>query len=620
MKTKQWTYSVPTKVTAFFVLVIMTLGVVGSALGISVMIQEKFYTKSFYEIKESVFQSTSNNIGRIVLEDVLDENTQEALAYCENNNFSVMIRDKNEKQLWNNSVGKESDWTLTHLYDMTDNIYTVQIYLRNEFSEQSAFSMINALTDIGFALRYWIYAIGLIALFLAVSSFVFLMCSAGHKVGQDEICAGEFTKIPFDLLTGLLMIPTFFSVQITDFFIGRGYPEAVEGILLILKLIAVIVVGTLYCINFAVRIKLGGWWKNTLLYRFVLALLRIGKGGRRRAAILMRNLPLIWKTAVFLFIISAAEAIGIIVCSYETDILLFLWFLEKIILTPVVLYLALVLRKLQKGSQMLAKGDLSYQIDTKWMVWDFKQHGENLNRIGIGMTHAVDDRMKSERFKTELLTNVSHDIKTPLTSIINYAALISKEETENKKIAEYADVLLRQSERMKKLIEDLVEASKASTGSMDVQLAPCEVGVLLTQTAGEYEQRLQDCQLELITKQLASSILILADGRHMWRIFDNLMSNICKYAQSGTRVYLNVEETNGEVLIAFKNTSKYPLDISAEELLERFARGDRARNTEGNGLGLSIAQSLMELQNGKLVLTVDGDLFKVVLHFKSFKP
>jgi signal transduction histidine kinase len=210
---------------------------------------------------------------------------------------------------------------------------------------------------------------------------------------------------------------------------------------------------------------------------------------------------------------------------------------------------------------------------------------------------------------------VSHDIKTPLTSIINYADLIGKEPAGSEKMTEYAEVLLRQSERLKKLIEDLVEASKASTGNLEVVLAPCEVGVLLTQTAGEYQRRLLDADLTLVTRQPEHPVTILADGRRLWRIFDNLMNNICKYAQGGTRVYLTLAEQEGQAVISFKNTSRSPLDISAEDLMERFVRGDASRGTEGNGLGLSIAKSLTDLQGGTMELTADGDLFKVVLRF-----
>jgi signal transduction histidine kinase len=332
-------------------------------------------------------------------------------------------------------------------------------------------------------------------------------------------------------------------------------------------------------------------------------------------ASLFRNLPLIWKTAAVFGGLCFVEFCSIMSCWWEMDNFAVCWFVEKLLLLPALLYAALTLRRLQTGGEALAAGDLSYQVDTRRMIWDFKKHGENLNSIAAGMTRAVDQRMKSERMKTELITNVSHDIKTPLTSIINYADLIGKETSDNEKITEYAGVLLRQSERLKKLIEDLVEASKASTGNLEVVLASCEVGVLLTQAAGEYEQRLSDAKLTLVTRQPEHPVTILADGRRLWRIFDNLMNNICKYAQGGTRVYLTLEEQAGQAVISFKNTSRSPLDVSADDLVERFIRGDASRSTEGNGLGLSIAKSLTDLQNGDMKLTVDGDLFKVVLRF-----
>lgn len=233
------------------------------------------------------------------------------------------------------------------------------------------------------------------------------------------------------------------------------------------------------------------------------------------------------------------------------------------------------------------------------------------------MSRAVEERMKSERFKTELITNVSHDIKTPLTSIINYVDLLEKEKLDNPKAEEYLEVLERQSARLKKLIEDLMEASKASTGNLAVHLERLEAGVFLVQTVGEFEEKTMASNLELLIQKPETPVYIMADGRHFWRVIDNLMNNICKYAQPGTRVYINLEVSGEEVLMTFRNTSRYALNISSEELMERFVRGDSSRNTEGSGLGLSIAQSLMELMNGKMELYVDGDLFKVVLHFSS---
>jgi signal transduction histidine kinase len=234
------------------------------------------------------------------------------------------------------------------------------------------------------------------------------------------------------------------------------------------------------------------------------------------------------------------------------------------------------------------------------------------------MITAVAEKMKSERMKTELITNVSHDIKTPLTSIINYADLIGKERTDNDNIKEYTEVLLRQSERLKRLIEDLVEASKASTGNLEVELAPCEASMFITQIAGEYEEKLEKSGLTLVTKINCDSIKIMADGRRMLRVFDNLMNNICKYALENSRVYLSLDaQENNLVMITFKNTSKAELDMSPEELMERFVRGDQSRNTEGNGLGLSIARSLTELQGGTFDISIDGDLFKVILTFPA---
>lgn len=231
------------------------------------------------------------------------------------------------------------------------------------------------------------------------------------------------------------------------------------------------------------------------------------------------------------------------------------------------------------------------------------------------MNLAVIEQVRSERMKTELITNVSHDLKTPLTSIINYADLICQEPCENEKITEYARVLERQSVRLKRLIDDLVEASKANTGNIEVSLEPCNAEILLTQVSGEFEQKLSNAGMELKIIQPEAAVTIMADTHRLWRIFDNLMNNICKYGQMGTRVYLILETTDTHAVFTFKNTSRSELVFTAEELTERFVRGDLSRNTEGNGLGLAIAKSLTELQNGIFEIHIDGDLFKVILKF-----
>ena len=223
--------------------------------------------------------------------------------------------------------------------------------------------------------------------------------------------------------------------------------------------------------------------------------------------------------------------------------------------------------------------------------------------------------MKSERIKTELITNVSHDIKTPLTSIINYVDLIKQENIQNEKVNEYIGILDNKSQRLKKLIEDLVEASKVSTGNVKLNLEKINIVELINQAVGEFEDKFNLKGLDIVIDSNENEIYIIADSRYMYRIIENLFSNISKYALENSRVYIDLVKENDKVYIKMKNISKEKLNIPAEELMQRFVRGDKSRTTEGSGLGISIAQNLTEIQNGKFNLIVDGDLFKVELEF-----
>jgi len=327
------------------------------------------------------------------------------------------------------------------------------------------------------------------------------------------------------------------------------------------------------------------------------------------------KLSLIKRTALVLIFIVLVEFILIRQCWNNMGLFTCLWFLKSIILLTLLFSFIFDLRKLKLGGEELAAGNLEYKINTDNMFFEFKKHAENLNNLADGLAVAVEKRVQSERMKTELITNVTHDIKTPITSIINYAGLIEANACNEPKHKEYAEVLVRKATHLKRLLDDLVEASKASTGNIEMKLEDCEANVLLTQVVGEFEQRLHDSKLELITKSPDNPILIHVDSKRIWRVFENLMSNACKYSLEGSRVYLNLDQVGNEAIFSFRNTSKAMLNVSAEELMERFVRGDSSRSTEGNGLGLSIARSLTELQNGKMDIIIDGDLFKVILKF-----
>ena len=450
------------------------------------------------------------------------------------------------------------------------------------------------LIDLLYTLDYWLYAfaIGLLILFLVC--FVALLRVSGRR-RQEGLYPGLLHKVPTDLMLLAYLMVCAFLLDMTQWI------DEITLFTIVCIGILVIGVGILtlgLCMSMAVRYKSHTLLKNTLVYRIIR---------------LLAKLPLIPKTALIFFALSLLE--GIILIINEDEASFFLFLTERAILLPVIFYFVLCMKKLETAGKALAEGNLTYHTDTSRMFWNLKRHGEQLNAIGQGMQIAVQNQLKSERMKTELITNVSHDLKTPLTALVSYGDLIAQEPCENEKITEYATVIVRQSQKLKRLIEDLVEASKAATGNIEVSPEPCEAGVFLTQIAGEYEQRLQQADLTLIVQEAPEPLPILADSRRMWRIFDNLMENICKYAQNGTRVYLTLEKLGTQVVFTFKNISREPLTMPQELLTERFTRGDTARTTEGSGLGLSIAQSFASLQGGLLTVSTDGDLFKAVLSF-----
>ncbi len=451
---------------------------------------------------------------------------------------------------------------------------------------------------------------------LALCCFAFLMAAAGHRSGSDEIQPGFTERLPFDVFTAAVAFIGVILMQLLIEFSTAGV-----NILKVIAFVMVFEAGVALCLwwslSFARRLKLGNVLKSCISIRLLLWCWRTFKKLLAFVGDALRGMALIPKATLIIFAILFVEFLWMVGFGSGGSFMIFSWFIERAVLVLLTAYVLLCMKKLLKAGEELSQGNLDYRVDTAKMRGPLKEHGEQLNRIGEGMNKAVNERMRSEHFRTELITNVSHDIKTPLTSIINYVDLLEKEEIDNEKAREYLEVLSRQSARLKKLIDDLIEASKASTGNLNVSLERCELGVLIDQCAGEYAEKLKAAGLELVVTKPEEPVTIMADGRHMWRVFDNLLNNVCKYAMAGTRVYINLDKAAGRATVTFRNISAQQLNISGDELMERFVRGDSSRNTEGSGLGLSIARSLVQLQKGELELTVDGDLFKVTLKFKT---
>ena len=442
---------------------------------------------------------------------------------------------------------------------------------------------------------------------------VFLARAAGRRVGREETVAGWQEKIPFDLYAAVVLGGSAMLVAAA----ASGTEDTFQGFEPIMIAVVLACCAAAYALFLAfwmtlcARVKLGRWWENTVccwLLRLCRRILRWCWRVLCRAwgalAGFVRGIPLVWRTAV------GCCVIGVLLFALESNHADGLLLALLAVLSVAACLLSMQLRRLQKGGEALAAGDLTSQVDTSHMYFDLKHHGENLNAISRGMSIAVEQKLKSERLKTELITNVSHDIKTPLTSIVNYVDLLQREHTPEQE-REYLAVLDRQAHKLKKLTVDLVEMSKASTGNIPCHIARRSVRELIDQTVGEYAEKLSAARLEPVVTLPDEELYCLCDGALMWRVLDNLLSNACKYACAGTRLYVAARREGETVAFSFKNISRDALNIDPDELMERFVRGDSSRTTEGSGLGLNIAKSLVELQKGTFSIAIDGDLFKV---------
>lgn len=459
-----------------------------------------------------------------------------------------------------------------------------------------------------YGMRGSLLPILVISLLLFAISVIYLLCAAGHRPDTDEIVPNLQDKIPLDLYFAIVC-PILLAIL---FLILEGRnPLADTGALsfVVIGSIILAILGLATLLTCVTRLKLGRYfYQHTIAYQVIRFCWKMLAAVCSTIADAVKSISTTWKIAVAWLVISAFYTMG----GFGAIVLSFALLL-------VFCSMASQMQELKNGGEELAKGNLNYKINTQRMFPLFRAHGKNLNSISKGFSIALEQKMESEHLKTELITNVSHDIKTPLTSIINYVDLLKKENLDGQ-AAEYIEVLDRQSRRLKKLTEDLVEASKASTGNLKVQLAPTDMGELAAQAVAEYEEKLENAHLEAVINGGDTPLFAMVDGNLTWRVLSNLLSNACKYSQPYTRVYIDIKKEKDTVILSMKNISRDALNIPAEELMERFVRGDSSRHTEGSGLGLNIAQSLVGLQKGTFSLEIEGDLFKAFVAFPATEP
>ena len=515
-------------------------------------------------------------------------------------------------QVWNHTIDQS--------FDTKDFVFAVSVDTKFSVADSMADEAENYETYS--KLMFPMLAGAIFGSVLWLVGMVWLTVTAGRKPEDEEIYLNGFDRWYTEIAAGAVIGIWLAGTIILGTLIANsslGYSYAVVTVIVTCLIcgtytMAWFLIGYLSLVR---RIKAGTLWKNSLIRK---VLKWIGKCSGKLADFaraFSRNtaekIKVLLVGGAFLFL--QFLIIGCIFGGAEVFLLA--------LMAVDVAAMIFVIRKadgldlIMDGLKKISDGELQYKIKTDTLTGKQKVMAEYINNIGGGLDAAVENSLKKERMQTELITNVSHDLKTPLTSIINYVDLMKRENPTDPKIQEYLRILDEKSQRLKVLTEDVVEASKASTGNIKLEMNDIDFVEMVQQVIGEFEEKFQEKNLTMMVHFTDEPSIIYADGQRMWRVLENVFGNVVKYAMEGTRVYAEISNRNKKVTFSLKNISAQPLNISADELTERFIRGDVARNTEGSGLGLSIAKSLTELQGGEFKLYLDGDLFKVMITFAA---
>ena len=524
----------------------------------------------------------------------------------EDNAMSMRINDNLSYYIYNHNDAERM------LVDSPQDIYIV---INDKLEPGDVFYEIYS--DYEMVKRYMPYSIATLigGFILLLIAFGYLLMVSGRQEKGGEIVLAHIDRIPNDIQSFLVLMAAGISLALVasvNFANGRYDGRYSAEIIIVMIIFAAdMIIGMAYIFSMLRQFKKGVLLKNTIIYKVFAKLVNVVKSifddrifkGWIIGIILAYGLVngLLFRVGYYRGNPGRAGFAGIV-------IIIFNLFIAYIVFNRLK-----SLSEIMDAAKEIYNGNIDYQINQSEISMEFDSFAKDIQGIQNGLKNAVNDAIKGERMKTDLITNVSHDLKTPLTSIINYVDLLKKEELDNEIAKGYVNILEDKSDRLKQLIEDLIEASKASSGNLTVTTEEVNLCELVVQACGEYEEKIKAANLDIRMNNIEDKILVLADGKYMWRIVENLMSNVLKYSMPSSRVYINIEENNGHGVLIMKNISAYPLDIDPEQLLERFQRAEDSRTTEGSGLGLSIAESLTTIQSGKFNIDIDGDLFKVTI-------
>ena len=579
-----------------------------------------------YPVYYEVINYNNTRISQYINYIIIDKENGDMFTNIRSNNYPEEINKlKSEKTNWSyqdgniktniDSINQESTKYMTSSSYSTDNFEGYEVYSNIDpntlnysnslYVQQTVYNIFKGHENLP------TYLIPLSAISIIIM-IVYLIWATGHEKGKEGIQLNSIDRISYEVISIVIM---FVIGMMMSFAIASIESQIPKRILISVFLLC-------YLIGYAClavwvsttirRLKAKQFIRSFLTYKVCrwikVTIEKIFKKVTDKENTNRKLTIIYWGFVVISIILACFIWSGI---GFLILIAFWIWAYYKL------LQYNKKLQKINEALRNIYEGNPNVKLNEEELEGTLKIMAKYINDIAGGFTNAIEQSLKSERLKTELITNVSHDIKTPLTSIINYVDLLKKEDINNAQIEQYIAVLDKKSQRLKKLIEDLVEASKVSSGNVKLNMEVINLKELLNQTIGEFEDKLDKKNLKIEMDLPNENVLIKADNRYLYRVIENVFSNISKYALEGSRVYIKLEKQKEEVYLEFKNISKDKLNISAEELMQRFVRGDKSRYTEGSGLGLSIAESLTELQGGKFKIDIDGDLFKVEIKWKE---
>ncbi len=639
--------SIYDKISAMIILISVTIIAAGCVLGVHYLNVYQFYDNSGEyarrvawmdkmketeaEIEDYLFASLNKDHGKYekILEDYnnkFEKSNVDFFIYDSDGNR--ILSNRSEDYVFN---AENYQFDYEKNYAIGDKTGTIALYLRNDLTENDSYRVADQFIRIGNSLKYVVIVVLILTISVILVMLSLIAFGAGEQKEDGQVSVGFIDKLPFDVCTlGFVatLAAAWLCIKLTQI---ADSNIVLLNVVVFFVVIIMVMILLFYLSTFSVRIKLGNLFQNTLIYRFCNLISRKLTRFKRLKKYQKQKKDKIQKKAKNPYYRNLVVAVILLTLVELSVILFFLhqdhqnrlnfmyyvfyWVISRVISIPIIVVAAMNLAYAYNTSKRLAEGNLDELGETAFMFKGFRMYNNNLEQIRKEISKSLESEMKNERLKNEMITNLSHDIKTPLTSIISYVSLLKDPNNSPEDEKAYIEVIDRQSLKLKKLLENLIESSKLSKGEIAVEKETMNVGLILSQAAGEFQYMLEEHQLKLVCDEVETSACISADGNLLWRILSNLMSNICKYAKTGTEVYLNLDITDDKVKFILRNTSDKPITTDGDELLERFVRDDSSRHTEGDGLGLSIAKRLTEIQGGTMELSVDESLFEIALVF-----